>query len=460
MTPVLLAGLLALMADPAPSALDLLFTQESKTTRLRVAVAVNGQNPEVAWSAFLDKLFDHFDRDRDGTLSETEANRVIALPLPGGRTIVPNWTKLDSDGDKKATRSEFREFYRRSGFAPVVGLSQSPSLESLRLSEALFHHLDRDRDGKLSAAELADAPRLLNRLDENEDEVLTPAEIMNGAPLKNFGPISKMWPEASRAEPLAIPEAVLRVDLHRDGKAEIESPAKSDYRRTLDKTGPLRFSVPGGVATVEVSTVDPLAGARETREFLLAQLRSAVGPKGSLAKEDAEQDASLRGLVGLYEPADLNGDGKLTVAEVTAFLDLVEQGVGCQVMIVIADRGRSLFENLDANGDGKLDRDELRRAGKVVPEKLPRALQLTVSRGPIGPTFGPIPVALPAKFAKPNATAKPTGPAWFQAMDHNGDGFLSPSEFLGPPELFRQYDANGDGRIDASEAEAQRRTSK
>ena len=44
------------------------------------------------------------------------------------------------------------------------------------------------------------------------------------------------------------------------------------------------------------------------------------------------------------------------------------------------------------------------------------------------------------------------GPRWFRAMDLNQDGYLSPREFLGPPEVFRQLDADGDGRISAAEA--------
>ena len=38
-------------------------------------------------------------------------------------------------------------------------------------------------------------------------------------------------------------------------------------------------------------------------------------------------------------------------------------------------------------------------------------------------------------------------------MDTNGDGFLSPAEFLGPAELFRRLDRNGDGLISPEEAE-------
>jgi hypothetical protein len=55
--------------------------------------------------------------------------------------------------------------------------------------------------------------------------------------------------------------------------------------------------------------------------------------------------------------------------------------------------------------------------------------------------------------AKPQAVPA-RGPAWFRALDKNGDGFVSPQEFIGPPELFAKLDLNGDGRISVEEAEA------
>jgi hypothetical protein len=38
-------------------------------------------------------------------------------------------------------------------------------------------------------------------------------------------------------------------------------------------------------------------------------------------------------------------------------------------------------------------------------------------------------------------------------MDRNGDGLLSPREFLGPIEVFRKLDRDGDGFISIAEAE-------
>jgi hypothetical protein len=37
-------------------------------------------------------------------------------------------------------------------------------------------------------------------------------------------------------------------------------------------------------------------------------------------------------------------------------------------------------------------------------------------------------------------------------MDRNGDGVVSPREFVGPPEVFRKLDTDGDGLISAEEA--------
>ena len=70
----LLAGLLALTAAPVAAGDPvLLFPAGDGPARLRLEVTADGKPPDAAWVGFLDKLFDHFDRDGDGSLSPAEA---------------------------------------------------------------------------------------------------------------------------------------------------------------------------------------------------------------------------------------------------------------------------------------------------------------------------------------------------------------------------------------------------
>jgi signal transduction histidine kinase len=42
---------------------------------------------------------------------------------------------------------------------------------------------------------------------------------------------------------------------------------------------------------------------------------------------------------------------------------------------------------------------------------------------------------------------------WFAAMDSNRDGVVSPREFLGPSDSWKQLDRDGDGWIEPEETE-------
>src|SRR5207244_784188 len=91
--------------------------------------------------------------------------------------------------------------------------------------------------------------------------------------------------------------------------------------------------------------------------------------------------------------ADRNDDGRLTEQELKAWMDLVNDGMGTQVMLSLHDNGRGLFEILDANGDGSLSLRELRGAwtrlaaydrdgdGAIARNEIPRHSQLTLSQG-------------------------------------------------------------------------------
>src|SRR5262249_31954097 len=91
--------------------------------------------------------------------------------------------------------------------------------------------------------------------------------------------------------------------------------------------------------------------------------------------------------------------------------------------------------------------------GGLAPQQVPHFARVTVQRSFTAASFGPLPlVAAPSTVQGAVPAPARKGPPWFQAMDRNGDGFVSPQEFLGPPELFRRLDLDGDGLLSAEEA--------
>src|SRR5262249_61339212 len=101
------------------------------------------------------------------------------------------------------TRQQFAEYFLHSGggafhyipwagqsgpqvmMAARLGMGQKSSAEDM--NKALMKLLDKDGDGKLSRAELAAAPEILLKLDADEDEIITPDEIVPPAPFSPFG---------------------------------------------------------------------------------------------------------------------------------------------------------------------------------------------------------------------------------------------------------------------------------
>src|SRR5205823_9369180 len=98
--------------------------------------------------------------------------------------------ELDADGDGKVTLAELKEYYQKLNVAAVrlLNVNQVYGNPNNGLSEALFRHLDLNKDGKLSKEELAVADRLVARLDNNADETLHAAQLMQGQGLAGLRP--------------------------------------------------------------------------------------------------------------------------------------------------------------------------------------------------------------------------------------------------------------------------------
>lgn len=513
-----LAPLVALLpaqpADPATTddVQDVVLLGESRPFFFRLHIRADGKPFAAPWEAFIGALFDYFDRDGDGTLDKDEAARLpspqqLALYFQGNATLdrqpaAPPFAELDADNDGKVSREELIAYYRNSEGGPFqLAAGQNSTGDAVAVTAALFVALDRDRDGRLSREELEAAPGLLARFDSDDDEVLTPAEVLErpaqAARQPTDPPIRLLALPRDAARRVSrrlrfAKDVLTHYDRDRDGKlsrAEIGLPPALFDRLDLNKDGALdavellRWLLvsPDATATCRIgaeSATLEMDGAAAGPSFLAGDAivrfqctpgrgRSAVnllqfyrdrfreadeGGKGSLTLRDLDvrKHAFLRSMFALMDRDD---DGRLTAAEVDAWANLVEQGVGRAIRATLIDRGRGLFELLDANGDGRLGLRELRGAWKRVAPfdadgdghlsltEIPRQMELLVTRADGG------------NAASGRAGPPARGPLWFRKMDRNRDGDVSRREFLGSDADFRRLDADGDGLISVEEAE-------
>jgi Ca2+-binding EF-hand superfamily protein len=447
------AALIAILLSTATVSADPVTLAFADGVSIRIEIDIDGQTAGQGWHAFLDRLFRHFDRNGDGKLDAAEVARMFPLPLPGRKTLAMNFAAMDADKDGAVSLGELKKYCAKGGFAPVVAVFEPATVDDARLAKLFTMELDTNRDGKLSAAELARFPTLLDKYDRNDDERLRLDDLLAAAPTGPFPTASE--PGVGLAKPGSEADAVVRLRFGKTTAASLEARRDSGVSLVADAEGLHRLHGPGGSWIAGLTPHRRLPDMQIVREFMLVQFDTARGERPALTLADIDDDAALGGFRALFPFADRDGDGRLTRNELQDHLDLIELGVRAQVWLTIRDHGRNPFPILDADGDGKLDVREVRRAPAVLPvdRPLPRCVRLSVV-GPMTAALGGI--ALPALRPVVRSAKKSSPPAWFVAMDRNGDGWISPREFLGPPELFRALDTDGDGLISPEEAARKR----
>jgi Ca2+-binding EF-hand superfamily protein len=222
-------------ADQGP---QLLFLGEKRPLRLRLDVRLAGKPFQQAWEEYMGRLFDYADVNADKSLTPDEAQRLpearVLLSLLQGRIAFFDgkggapFAELDGNKDGKVSLDEMKAYYRKGGFGPLQTQPDPEQGMGQVLTDALFKHLDLDHDGKLSAHELALAEKSLGAVDVNDDDLITPSDLVPGLEL-GFGrpverpgrgeltpPLSLVNPDdppAKQAAPL-----LSRYDKDKDGK--------------------------------------------------------------------------------------------------------------------------------------------------------------------------------------------------------------------------------------------------
>jgi Ca2+-binding EF-hand superfamily protein len=370
---------------------------------------------------------------------------------------------LDEDRDECISFSEFKteDEETTDPLLAVVGIPQpdedrprptaSDLLRELNLAQALrmVQRYDRNRDRKLTAAEIGWDAERLQQLDADGNHTLDHAELLH------LGE--------------AAPDLELHVDLLGDGEQASLQVISSNTARQVPAPRPDLVRLQFGTTTVTFSfrRIDPLQRALESAMLVFNQMDQ--DGNGYIDRPEVDEDTRHRWERYLFDNMDRDGDEKVFAEEVQAYVATVCEPAGNTCHVNLYDTGQGFFQMMDANGDGRISIRELRTMdeslrehvntpdGKIEPGDSGRHYHIEFVRGSYqlfgepermvaqGPTF----IERPA-----------VGPIWFQRMDRNSDGDLTyasqtayGAEFLGPREAFHRLDVDGDGLVDAKEAE-------
>ena len=366
------------------------------------------------------------DLDEDELISQTEltpeasplanqfGNQVNAAVDPAAIAAVA----MTSDAVRASTAQRIMKAYGKAAAAKA-----EPSLppSAFAAPASAFQAADANGDGRLSLDELKTG--YLPRISPSVEVVFNP-----GKPNQPVGKVELVTP----TEAASIPGLAAKA------------------------------SDTGVVITLDAFEVE-LRGNdinQNIPNFYLQQFKNADVDKNGYV--EAKESRGNFFLQQLFMVADRDGNGKLTETELNAYAERVKDATMNRTNLVVSDRGADLFQKLDSNGDNQLSIRELRKSreklapmdrnedGLVAHGELPRRFELSLGRGSAQNRFQV--VNRQSRMNQRTASVDGVVPAWFAGMDRNGDGDVSPREFLGPMAVFREFDRDGDGLIDSAEA--------
>ena len=392
-----------------------------------------------------DMLFQLLDLNKDGKLSKEEiqaaAGTLRKLDLGGDEWItLPQLVRIDPNGPEQFGTlpplpqpdiKQFVELLHGDFFQARAGDN--------RLGKLLLNRYDRDKIQRLTQKDLDLDSATFAKLDKDGDGGLDSEEL-------------SAW--CQRPADLEF-----TIHLGKNPSVQLERARKSFQSCVKESAGICQIEM----KDCRINLVSPDVGQRikgihaNQIASILDNFRRADKDMRGYARLADLQDPLHYHFRNFFPFLDRNGDGYLTNEETQAFAELQCAAMDCFLNMTIVDQGQSLFQLLDANGDHRLSRRELihawprlaaldkDRKGFITPADVGKLYQINV-RQTNYILRRSIVRDLPIPYY-PEGT-----PAWFRKMDRNGDGDVSPAEFLGGREEFERIDADRDGLISAEEA--------
>lgn len=427
------------VAAPPPQHFDrLLLLAPGGPLILEFDIQVGGQNLADAFAEIVEQALIAADADADGRPRWSEvlesprfkAGEFGNLPFNTAAEQKQITEKYDQDKDGGVDRDEVPRFLTRNagGSRPFSFRGTTEWRYKNSRGSPLWLQIDRDHDGVLSSAEVEESAAMMRMRDDNEDEVLTAAELQSGAAegamttnmprrlrgiqagfvLGSFtdwttvrlaleqhyalgGNLARenfSWPQMfdyldengngkiDRGEitRLETCPAVLRLRLELDADGSREKVWSVAWR---DEDCPLIVDVrqvPGGLmldlagSQVKLVLNDTVGGSNYEQQAEQLVMQYDGDANGYIEKEEVPEAA---GAAFSFEAADENKDGKVYPAEVAALLKRQQGAMRCQVHVKGNDRDDAFFAWLDENSNERLEAREIDAAAGRIQAMLP-----------------------------------------------------------------------------------------
>lgn len=146
-------------------------------------------------------MFERVDANKDGVLEASEVKALAgaakkAAPAPAAAAGMPGgrFKAMDKDGDGKLSKDEYQgppAFFGRLDADKDGSLTPAEMAEAPRVMAEALRMMDKDGDGKISRDEFRGAPQQFDRLDADKDGFVTTEEIRNALPAGQPGTAAK-----------------------------------------------------------------------------------------------------------------------------------------------------------------------------------------------------------------------------------------------------------------------------
>lgn len=388
------------------------------------------------------------DQDRDGAITPGE---IAAAPV--------RLFNRDSDDDEILVLADFRETVaqmptqqisnRRRLNAPDTAIRIG---ERTRWNNVTYALQETYAYGnRVTADDIPLTASLLAQLDDNENEMLDAKEVLKIADVPPHLEFNvAFFNQATEGEEDTTPKIALTFVCD-----ELQSIVDAALRH------PTRLSmlVPGAEVAFFVNDDPSLV---RTNQIVTNQFNTLDADNNNYVDEE-EYSGQFLGFDLSFEAADTDGDGKVYEKDLLAFVEIRQSVMRAQIRARAADQEDALFTALDTTGDGRLTAREIHGAPEVLKSldhnnddrvqshEIAGSIAVGFVRG--NPQNNNSLFVMPAPPRKDSEL-----PSWFRGMDTNGDGDISPREFLGASSKFQELDQDADGFISGDEIKVEAST--